>query len=85
MAVFSSAHATETVLYSFKASSDAYHPIAGLIADTQGALYGMAQNGGSRTSYAACDGARLGGDKNKPRIHTINADQESVYMRANPW
>ena len=45
---FGPAQAGETVLYSFKTSgNDAAEPVAGLIADTQGALYGTTQNGGT--------------------------------------
>src|ERR1700730_2921679 len=38
---------TETVLYSFKGGSDGATPIAGLIADNSGALYGTTAGGGS--------------------------------------
>jgi uncharacterized repeat protein (TIGR03803 family) len=37
----------ETVLYSFKGGSDGAGPIAGLIADKEGALCGTTQNGGT--------------------------------------
>ena len=37
----------ETVLYSFTGGSDGADPIAGLIADKEGALYGTALNGGT--------------------------------------
>jgi uncharacterized repeat protein (TIGR03803 family) len=37
----------ETVLYSFKGNPDGAAPIAGLIADNQGALYGTTVSGGS--------------------------------------
>jgi uncharacterized repeat protein (TIGR03803 family) len=38
---------TENVLYRFQGGSDGYFPLAGLIADSEGALYGTTQNGGS--------------------------------------
>ena len=41
------AEPAETVLYSFTGGSDGAGPIAGLIADNQGALYGTTQNGGT--------------------------------------
>lgn len=48
MAGFAPAQAGQTVLYSFKASGkDAAEPVAGLITDTQGALYGTTENGGA--------------------------------------
>jgi uncharacterized repeat protein (TIGR03803 family) len=37
----------ETVLYSFTGGSDGSEPVAGLIADNQGALYGTTSGGGS--------------------------------------
>ena len=37
----------ETVLYSFTGGSDGAGPIADLIADKEGALYGTTQNGGT--------------------------------------
>jgi len=48
MAGFAPARGGQTVLYSFKASAkDAAEPVAALIVDTQGALYGTTQNGGA--------------------------------------
>jgi uncharacterized repeat protein (TIGR03803 family) len=41
---------TETALYNFKGGSDGATPIAGLVADNQGALYGTTQQGGSGTN-----------------------------------
>jgi uncharacterized repeat protein (TIGR03803 family) len=38
---------TETVLYSFTGGSDGFYPLAGLIADKEGALYGTTQAGGT--------------------------------------
>jgi uncharacterized repeat protein (TIGR03803 family) len=38
---------TESVLYSFQGGSDGSDPFAGLIADSEGALYGTTQNGGA--------------------------------------
>jgi uncharacterized repeat protein (TIGR03803 family) len=41
------AQAGETVLYSFQSGSDGTFPLAGLVADQQGALYGTTDDGGS--------------------------------------
>jgi uncharacterized repeat protein (TIGR03803 family) len=38
---------TETVLYSFTGGSDGANPLAGLIADAAGNIYGMTNNGGA--------------------------------------
>jgi uncharacterized repeat protein (TIGR03803 family) len=38
---------TESVLYSFTGGTDGANPVAGLIADTSGALYGTTEGGGS--------------------------------------
>jgi len=38
---------TETVLYSFNGQPDGENPIAGLIMDAQGNLYGTTPNGGA--------------------------------------
>ncbi len=43
---------TESLLYSFKGGSDGATPIAGLIADNSGALYGTTQQGGSGANGA---------------------------------
>src|SRR5271170_3644089 len=40
------AAATETVLYNFKGGNDGDSPAAGLIADSEGVLYGTTQSGG---------------------------------------
>jgi uncharacterized repeat protein (TIGR03803 family) len=37
----------ETVLYTFKGSGDAYNPLAGVIRDARGNLYGTTQGGGT--------------------------------------
>jgi uncharacterized repeat protein (TIGR03803 family) len=45
----------ETVLYSFKGGSDGISPLAGLIADNHGALYGTTEIGGSGCpQYPGC-------------------------------
>jgi uncharacterized repeat protein (TIGR03803 family) len=44
---FEPARASETVLYNFKGQSDGANPQGGLIADTEGALYGTTVKGGS--------------------------------------
>ena len=44
----------ETVLYSFTGGSDGYAPVAGLIFDNQGALYGTTYYGGNNCTYGSC-------------------------------
>ena len=41
----------ETVLYAFEGGSDGVAPLAGLIADATGALYGTTEGGGTPSSY----------------------------------
>jgi uncharacterized repeat protein (TIGR03803 family) len=47
---------TESVLYSFKSGTDGNGPAGGLIADTEGALYGTTYSGGSSTNCANNNG-----------------------------
>ena len=47
LAPSSGGQSVETVLYSFTGAADGANPTAGLIADSAGALYGTAENGGS--------------------------------------
>src|SRR5271166_4409457 len=44
MAYFAPGYASETVPYSFQNEGDAAQPVGGLIADTQGALYGTTES-----------------------------------------
>ncbi len=48
---------TETVLYTFTGGADGANPLAGLIFDTEGNLYGTTRSGGTSTS---CDGSGCG-------------------------
>ena len=54
----------ETVLYSFTGGTDGANPLAGLIRDSAGNLYGTASNGGNSLSglVFALDPAAAGGN-----------------------
>jgi uncharacterized repeat protein (TIGR03803 family) len=45
---------TETVLYSFLGGSDGAAPFSGLVADSQGALYGVTLGGGNSQCFDGC-------------------------------
>jgi uncharacterized repeat protein (TIGR03803 family) len=44
----------ETVIYSFRSGGDGAHPLAGLVADHAGNLYGTTANGGNLACTAGC-------------------------------
>lgn len=78
---------TETVLYAFKAGKDGQAPVAGLVFDAKGALYGTTANGGgSSTCSGGCGTAfklTPPATKGKPWTETVlyaftgGADAES--------
>jgi uncharacterized repeat protein (TIGR03803 family) len=47
-------HWTETPLHKFHGAPDGFFPVAGLVADLHGALYGTTENGGRTTCFDGC-------------------------------
>jgi uncharacterized repeat protein (TIGR03803 family) len=82
----------EKVLYSFQGGSDGSYPIAGLVSDKAGNLYGTTTAGGSG-SCSSADGVGCGtvfelspvagGTFTEKVIHTFQGGQDGSYPRAD--
>jgi uncharacterized repeat protein (TIGR03803 family) len=78
----------ETVLYTFTGGADGAHPIAGLVADSSGALYGTTPSGGSTGEGVVFKltprrpGSRVG--RNLCCIHSARCLDRSTGPRRKP-
>jgi uncharacterized repeat protein (TIGR03803 family) len=79
-------HGKETVLYSFTGEADGAYPVAGLVQDAKGNLYGTTVNGGDFSCYS--DGEygcgvvfKLDKTGKETVLHTFSGSPDG----ANPW
>ena len=70
---------TETTLYSFKGGNDGCIPVAGLVFDKSGNLYGTTKLGGSHSVGTAYKLAKSGSTWSKSVIHNFGGTNDGEY------
>ncbi|MGD0932221.1 MAG: choice-of-anchor tandem repeat GloVer-containing protein [Candidatus Korobacteraceae bacterium] len=71
-----------SVIYSFTGGQDGGYPMAGVIADAAGNLYGTTQSGGSGNGGTIYELSPSGSGWSESTLHALNSSTEGAYIQA---
>ena len=74
----------ETVVYSFTGGKDGSNPLAGIIRDTAGNLYGTTGYGGKNSGFGSCCGVAFEVDASGKEtvLHTFTGPPDGAYLQS---